>query len=704
MNQAVKIQAARDRRTGFPVLRLSNDDPFVSLFPVTKLQAEQWIWEGGLRPQEDPYLTTLLIERMERIEQSQTPRKYPESVRKLLRVPISQCKAENLPGLMATNLTLWASDEEITLSGVRFPTPASEWGRLIKWIGGSVPPFVEWAKAQERFNRFKTKDLINGVLRLGFPLSPAIQHLMQKVEELISEEETGLPFINLGLYELIADPKEFQKITEDPPVTLRRPQVAGESALWPTVEGREVRWRPVFQQHLPIVTARLWYEESQVSDSQPEGGFNDFQLTANPLHLPFEEDSPAETGRGKSRSALNSYISSRVTMGNRCPVCYQTVPAEVFQNDAGLWCYRESRQPKSDEDDVEVKEKDHGVRAHSNSRPPERTGIDEVEAVQLEYLSIARRDPSKIRSVCLSGFSESGKTTGLLSLWGLMTFPPGDSRLPRAFPSHWGFDQIKCSLLDFIHGKQLINISKQTEQMWIDGDLPIRNTALQRALRCPVLFKVSRKTNPLWTFKRQIILNFNDIAGELMTRPQALPDHKDYPNISTTTDVIFLAPAHQIRNANQYLQEFVKGLGVVAFKGKALDIGQINLILAISQIDRLRHSPEADAESLLKILMKPPYTLPDNQHAGSSLEEYCFAMRQVHFGLQSWLKSKVPNLVTVAERFASVRYCGFSACGFQPVKEGKKPGVEACLPFEPQPVRVADPLLWLLWENGVIDF
>ncbi|MEW6209238.1 MAG: hypothetical protein AB1631_12780 [Acidobacteriota bacterium] len=697
MEEIFEIQAARDRRTGFPVLRLSDNDSFVSLFPVMKLQAEQWIWEGGLRHTE-AYLTTLLIERMERMEQNHAPQKYPESLKKLLRAPISEGREENLPGLIATNLTLWNSDDEITRSDVRFPTPTSEWGRLIRWAGGSVPSYFEWTKARERFNRFRTKDIINSVLRLGFPLAPAIQFLMQKFTELISEEERGLPFINLGLYELISNAKEFQKITEDPPVTLWRPQVAGESALWPTVESREVRWRPVLQQHLPVVTARLWYEESQVSDSQPDGGFNHFRLAADtPL---VEEPDAMETRRSRSTGALNSYRSSRVTMENRCPVCYHAVPVEVFQNDAGLWCYLEATQASSDDDD----EKIQGVRSHSNTRPPRRRGFVQVEAVHREYLTVARRDPSKIRSVCLSGWKQSGKTTWLLSLWGLMTFPQGNSRLPRAFPSHWGFDQIKCSLLDFISGEDLINIFKQTEAMWIDGDLPIRTTALTRALRCPVLFKIARRITPLWTSRRQIILNFNDIAGELMTKPADLPNNEDYPNISTTTDVIFLAPAHQIHNASQFLEIFAGGLGAVEFNGKAIDTRQINLILAISQIDRLRHSPDADAASLLEILMRPPYTLPDNQQAGGSLEEYCAAMKQVHFDLQSLLESRFNTLTKVASRFASVRYCGFSAFGFQPVMEGKKAKVEACLPFEPQPVRVADPLLWLLSENGLIDF
>jgi len=120
MSEKIEIQVARDRRTGFPSVRLNDQENFVALFPVTKLQIEQWLSEGGLSTQADPLAATQLIERM---ELHQVPSKYPDNVKKLSRVPISKCKPENLPSLLATGMTLWNTPEEIQNPKVKFPTP-----------------------------------------------------------------------------------------------------------------------------------------------------------------------------------------------------------------------------------------------------------------------------------------------------------------------------------------------------------------------------------------------------------------------------------------------------------------------------------------------------------------------------------------------------------------------------------------------------
>lgn len=694
-----QIQAARDRRTGFPVIRLRETDPFVALIPVTKLQAEQWIWQGGTSNQEDPITTTLLIERMEYIEGIQGASKYPPKVRKLIRAPISQCARDNLPGILATNLSLWNSPEEPLQSNVQYPTPTSEWGRLLRWLGAYAPKYKDWVKTLDSFARFRTKDLVRGVLQLNFSWAPVVESLLGKLLEVTSDEETGLPLMNLGVYELVSDIKKLDKVTEAPIQTIRRPIVAGESAIWPTLETSSEKWRAVLQPTLPVVTIRPWFEEGQVVDQKSGGRVNAFSAAAHPRETPLEQTNAPVAKSGKKTGSLNSYVTGRVTMSTRCPVCYSDVPPEIFYSDAGLWCYQESTK----QTDSEVEDARSQIRKHSNERPPRVAGYYQVEAVHRDYLTVARKAPEKIRSICLSGFSESGKTVKLLSLWGLISYPQGKSRLPKSFPENWEFDLIKCSLLDFIRGATIVNIAKQTERMWIDGDLPVRTKALQRALRSPLLFKTKRRKWGVLTSQPQVILNFNDFPGELINKPTEFEKNENYPNVSSTTDVIFLAPAHQLDTAVEYLASFSAGLGAVKFDGKALDLKEINLILAISQIDRLRFSADPDEEQLLKILMQRPYSLPDKGR-DDELMDYISKMEQAHFALQAWLKSNVPDLVRTAERYASVRYCGFSACGFQTVKDDNKPGVESWLPFEPQPVRIADPLLWLLRDNDVINF
>jgi hypothetical protein len=378
-------------------------------------------------------------------------------------------------------------------------------------------------------------------------------------------------------------------------------------------------------------------------------------------------------------------------MANRCPVCYGGVAPSVFQSEASLYCYEEALETE-----------DGGRRrTHSQEKPVLTAGIHSLEAVHREYLTVARKAPQKIRSICLSGFTQAGKTVGLLSLWGLATYEMGNADLLRMFPPNWNLRLTKCSLLNFIKGETLVNIERQTELMWIDGELPVRTAALQRALRCPLLFETQRRE---WLFKnsaRQVILNFNDLAGELVVDPVQLAKNDLYPNLSSTTDVVFFTPAPEIAAAATYLAMFAGGLGIVQFQGKAIDLKKINLILAITQADKLKHSSDPDELALLNIMLTKPYTLPRDRRE-HEFRDYIATMHSVHDRLASWLSAKTPQLVMEATRFGSVRYCGFSACGFQPVNEAIRPGVEAWLPFGPKPIRVADPLLWLLHDNGLL--
>ncbi len=683
MNGIQQIEVARDRRTRFPVVRLRDKTPYVSLLPVTKLQVEQWIWEGGLSDEADPFTTTWLVDRMEHIEWSASSNKYPEKVQQLVRVPISQCTHDNLPSIVATNLSLWSSDEETQHLKMKYPTPSSEWGRLMRWLGGHVPGRRDWSSTKDSFARYRTRDLIHGILQLDFSWPPAVQCLLNKLLELVADDEMGLPLMSLGVYELVDFTKTLQRFTVTPTQTISRPFVAGSSAIWPTLESEHEKWRFVLYPTLPVVTIRPWYQESHVMDEAVE---NVFQVPALPLSAPIQ--SPGATN--KIPRSPNGYFNSRVTMANRCPICYGDVPPRVFNTEGGLFCYEEGEDGKR-------------VRRHSQTKPPREAGTYSVEAVRQEYLTVARKMPQKIRSICFSGFSKSGKTVGLLSLWGLISYPSENPDLRRVFPADWNLYLAKCSLLDFIKGETLINIERQTERMWTAGELPVRTAALRRALRCPLLFETKRREWILKTSARQIIFSFNDLAGELLTNPTDFPGNEFYPNLNSTTDVVFFTPAPEIATAAEYLDRFSAGLGTVDFEGKVLDLKKINLILAITQIDKLKHSSDPDHEELLNILLREPCTLPRDQRE-TELRDYLATMHRVHFDLHAWLDSKAPNLLMYANRFASVRYCGFSACGFQPVNETLGPNVEAWLPFGPKPIRIADPLLWLLHDNGLISF
>ena len=54
------------------------------------------------------------------------------------------------------------------------------------------------------------------------------------------------------------------------------------------------------------------------------------------------------------------------------------------------------------------------------------------------------------------------------------------------------------------------------------------------------------------------------------------------------------------------------------------------------------------------------------------------------------------DIIQLSRVFTETAFFGASALGENPISNGE-------LPFSPHPLHVADPLLWILWKNGVID-
>jgi hypothetical protein len=312
------------------------------------------------------------------------------------------------------------------------------------------------------------------------------------------------------------------------------------------------------------------------------------------------------------------------------------------------------------------------------------------------------RHPGKIRSVTLSGFTKAGKSTWLLSLIGTALYPPGNSRLTNLFPDEWSFHKELLSMENPVTDL----LTKALENMWIFGDVPQRNQQYMEAIHSPVLFATNRP-GPLYGQEKSAVLIFNDIAGEVIRDPQALANDRYYPHVRATKDVIFIHPANFIENAENLLVQFIKGLTSVERNNRRLDPKTINLVFGLSKIDRLKYPVGKDKElsqrnrELFDIFMRNQHQLSFTRKP-DELQSYLEGMKRVHFELMEWIKEKYRDLYTATAQFGSVRFCGFSSFGFELVHKGKTTQVEACLPFDPRPVRVIDPLLWLLQDNGVI--
>lgn len=675
----MRIEIARDKKTGFPCLRRQGMPDFAALLPVTKLQAEEWIWREGIA---DPDGVAGLVRRLE-VRRTDEENLLPPAVHSLERLPIGKLAPRTALSILASNLSLWTSREKLPTLRT-FPTAASEWGLLLRWLHGRIPQYAEWRRTQDAFAPLRTQDLLQQVLERSYEWPPAVERLLRKVKELVPRDARGLPFMGLGLCELIADTELVQRLVGG----LRqeaRPQVVGASPAWPSLETVESSgWRPLRSRVFPVVTVRPWFRELDVL--APAAGFDAFELTTQPA----EGEPSLVRGRKTTiqRTRLSSYVPQDDKMKNRCPHCHEVLKAEFFKKHATFDCF---------ETLVEIKQQDGSFKSALQRDHGGGENQPKSLVVSTLYLDLARKRPELIHTVALAGYAEAGKSTFLYSLGGLMNYPDGRSVISSAFPREWAFFKQRSTINDFAHarGGGVVDPLPAIEAMWLDGVLPGRNDAEREAARDHLLFRATPSRSA-----REVLLILDDMAGEIISRPK-MATNKYFPHFASVADIIYFVPAENM--SYNIMEKFVTDLRQAQSEGVPIKLKKTNLIFVISKTDQLRYGSFAEQELLRRILPKP-YKFP-RQGDRNELKAYFEDMEEVHHGIMDWLRSHKPDFPTLFDEFGSVRCCGLSAFGFQPTREPRvREEQEYSLAFRPEPVRVVDPIFWLLKENGLIHF
>lgn len=317
------------------------------------------------------------------------------------------------------------------------------------------------------------------------------------------------------------------------------------------------------------------------------------------------------------------------------------------------------------------------------------------DVIPWKYHDLARRRPDRIRSVTVAGETMAGKGVFLLVQAAMLALRT--QRLASSF----GVEVESC-VPQNPHADLNVNLQRQVDDLLVAGHLPVRTPVHARALRSPWIFSRRRRWGRFGRGEDRFAVIFNDIAGEVVTDPHRMNTNEHFqPHLACTTDVVFLLPARELAAGARRLDAFATGLAAAVHveserRRRGVDLTRVNLILVINQIDRLRHSPDALHAELLEICLREPHALPDRAGAEWSAADYLAAMTHVHHDLTDYLSRTEPGLLRKARDFASVRVCGLSATGGAVVDTGETPNVERCLAFSPSPVRVLDPLLWIL--------
>jgi energy-coupling factor transporter ATP-binding protein EcfA2 len=672
----MRIEITRDAKTGFPCLRCKGGSDFTAMLPVTKLQAEEWIWREGLG---DCDGVALLVEQL---GVHRAGDQFPAAVHKLERRPIGRLETETVLSVVASNLSLWTSPEETWASRGTFPTSTSEWGRLLRWLGGRVPQYDEWLRTQDSFVQVQTEDLLHQVLKLRHAWPPAVERLLWKLRELVPRGARGLPFMGRGLYELIAETEQVERLVHGPRKEVR-PQVAGDSSVWPLDIAVSTGWRSLRSARFPVVAIRPWFSERDIVAPTSTVGFDTLELAIQRS----ASRSPLAAGwrTAVRRVPLKPYVKAGDQMRNRCPQCHQLVDKATFA--APFDCFETRVEVKQQDGSIMVEKK----REHKFMMSHVGTTITR------SYIDRVRAHPENIHTVALAGYTAAGKTTFLLSLGGLMDYPDGSSAIFKPFPSSWKFVKQPLTIYNVATGGGHIDRRKATEEMWLDGVLPTRTSDTFTATRDQVLFR----SKPTWRGTREIVLLLDDMAGEAISKPKMVTN-ENYPHFASIADVIYIVPADNMSAASAIMTEFANRLEQAQAEGVPIDLKRTNLIFVVSKIDQLRNGSPAQ-QDLFERILPHPYRLPQDSDC-AELKAYLEEMEEVHYAIESWIRKHKPEFFTFFDLFGSVRCCGLSASGFEPISGGVGGVGESTLAFRPEPVRVVDPVFWLLKENGLIDF
>ena len=178
---------------------------------------------------------------------------------------------------------------------------------------------------------------------------------------------------------------------------------------------------------------------------------------------------------------------------------------------------------------------------------------------------------------------------------------------------------------------------------------------------------------------------YNAAGIILFFDPLNIPEIHERVKFSLGTDDVIYAGGPPARDIIQRMVQLIYSRQQLARNKKI----EIPLAIVCSKIDLL-----------MSILGKyPPVFWPSGHNGHFNLDDF----RRNSDCIQSWIAEYDMQLMSATKCFKDVAFFGVSALGQNPVMTPRADGIYTqTLKSSPQPIRVEDPLLWLLWENGFL--
>ena len=141
-------------------------------------------------------------------------------------------------------------------------------------------------------------------------------------------------------------------------------------------------------------------------------------------------------------------------------------------------------------------------------------------------------------------------------------------------------------------------------------------------------------------------------------------------------------------------REIISRVASVVFQGlsrstrkKTIDIP---LAITFSKVDLLQDVLGNDS----------PVYQPSRHQGFFNLRDF----KNINANIHNWIKKSETKLLGATGVFQDIAFFGISALGCDPIPTEVAPDeIKKKMPYEPRPIRVEDPFLWLLYENNFIN-
>lgn len=262
------MQIGCDKKTGHPFVQFK-EDLFISLFPLTKIQIERFVWSGAAALSG---LSAEYIARLERQvftyqsddlcfnEKAPSPSgNRTERVTKLMsRIPLPDITVEE--ALLATNISFISPGQT---SVTQVPEASSDLHHILAWLGAVNGEGIrlltseEYGQLADMFSNSSSAYLeVVGTMSQDAGLDRVLKRAVRKLCELGRlDRQKGLPFIQCGCWELIQDIHEIDVFVGDETGTYRKPMVVGRSRFMPEFSQQDL-CRAVLIEHHPVIGVR----------------------------------------------------------------------------------------------------------------------------------------------------------------------------------------------------------------------------------------------------------------------------------------------------------------------------------------------------------------------------------------------------------------------------------------------------------------